>query len=97
MNSRSTTTGKQADTLVKAPTHRSADSKAFFEYVIAEYQGVDKDHVKLLTISLALHQSAGTASLATSDLNAAFSEDDAGGSSRRQGFGLGAGIGYKAL
>ena len=41
-----------ANTSVKAPSHLSPDSKAFFDYVIYEYtDGFDKHHVKLLVLA----------------------------------------------
>jgi P27 family predicted phage terminase small subunit len=48
---RSTTTKKQADAPAKAPSHLSADSKGFFDYVVSEYQGFDRHHIKLLTLA----------------------------------------------
>jgi phage terminase small subunit len=36
---------------MKAPLHPSADSKAFFDYVAAEYQGFDRHHIKLLMLA----------------------------------------------
>jgi P27 family predicted phage terminase small subunit len=43
---------KDANASVKAPSHLSADSKLFFDYVIHEYTaGFDRHHVKLLTLS----------------------------------------------
>jgi P27 family predicted phage terminase small subunit len=44
-------TKKDADDTIKAPSHLSAESKAFFDYVTREYQGFDRHHIKLLTLA----------------------------------------------
>ena len=46
------TSKSNANTPAKAPSHLSADSKSFFDYVIHEYtDGFDKHHVKLLVLA----------------------------------------------
>jgi len=49
-----TTTKTKKDTedaIRKAPSHLSADSKAFFDYVISEYNEFDRHHIKLLALA----------------------------------------------
>lgn len=42
----------KANDSAKAPSHLSADSKSFFDYVIHEYtNGFDRHHIKLLTLA----------------------------------------------
>ena len=41
-----TKTKRKPDAPTKAPSHLSADSKAFFEYVTTEYFGFDQHHIR---------------------------------------------------
>jgi P27 family predicted phage terminase small subunit len=44
-------TKKDVTDTTKAPSHLSVDSKAFFDYVIYEYDGFDQHHIELLTLA----------------------------------------------